>query len=233
MSPIEHIWDHLGRQVGHPTSLNELEARLQQIWRKMSPDIIQNLYASMSERIALCIRARGGSTWKVPLKEPGKIYTKIFDLIVFAIVFLVDTTVLTTGHAMVKRMCLPPKKAVKDVERLMRINRTTTVREIATEMSMSKENADIIITLRVTTKWGTNFFAPDETWRHHFYSAIKSMSMEWRHPSSPLPKKARSSTRAGKVMVTCFFDLEDPYFWNGYLRARLSMLPRAVPHCMS
>ncbi|GFU78288.1 transposable element Tcb2 transposase [Trichonephila clavipes] len=24
LSPIEHIWDHLGRRVGHPTSLNEL-----------------------------------------------------------------------------------------------------------------------------------------------------------------------------------------------------------------
>ncbi|GFX00434.1 uncharacterized protein TNCV_2090841 [Trichonephila clavipes] len=28
LSPIEHIWDHLGRRVEHPTSLNELEARL-------------------------------------------------------------------------------------------------------------------------------------------------------------------------------------------------------------
>ncbi|GFX28038.1 transposable element Tcb2 transposase [Trichonephila clavipes] len=36
LSPIEHIWDHLGRRVGHTTSLNELEARLQQIWNKMS-----------------------------------------------------------------------------------------------------------------------------------------------------------------------------------------------------
>ncbi|GFV75523.1 transposable element Tcb2 transposase [Trichonephila clavipes] len=27
LSLIEHIWDHLGRRVGHPTSLNELEAR--------------------------------------------------------------------------------------------------------------------------------------------------------------------------------------------------------------
>ncbi|GFW97770.1 uncharacterized protein TNCV_1425331 [Trichonephila clavipes] len=25
---IEHIWDHLGWRVGHPTSLSELEARL-------------------------------------------------------------------------------------------------------------------------------------------------------------------------------------------------------------
>ncbi|GFW97417.1 transposable element Tcb2 transposase [Trichonephila clavipes] len=30
LSPIEHIWDHLGWRVWHPTSLNELEAKLQQ-----------------------------------------------------------------------------------------------------------------------------------------------------------------------------------------------------------
>ncbi|GFX19008.1 transposable element Tcb2 transposase [Trichonephila clavipes] len=61
LSPIEHIWDHLGRRVGHPTSLNELEARLQQIQNEMSQDIIKNLYASMPDRIASHIRARGGS----------------------------------------------------------------------------------------------------------------------------------------------------------------------------
>ncbi|GFW75450.1 transposable element Tcb1 transposase [Trichonephila clavipes] len=62
LSPIENIWDHLGWRVGNPTSLNELEARLQQIWNEMSQDILQNLYASMPDRIATCIRARGGST---------------------------------------------------------------------------------------------------------------------------------------------------------------------------
>ncbi|GFW72294.1 transposable element Tcb1 transposase [Trichonephila clavipes] len=62
LSPIEHIWDHLGRRVEHPTNLNELEARLQTIWNEMSQDIIQNLYASMADRIASCIHARGGST---------------------------------------------------------------------------------------------------------------------------------------------------------------------------
>ncbi|GFT16872.1 transposable element Tcb2 transposase [Trichonephila clavipes] len=60
--PIKHIWDHLGRRAGHPTSLNEHEAMLQQIWNEMSQDLIQNLYASMPDRIALCILARGGST---------------------------------------------------------------------------------------------------------------------------------------------------------------------------
>ncbi|GFU24144.1 transposable element Tcb1 transposase [Trichonephila clavipes] len=62
LSPIEPIWDHLGWRVGHPMSLNELEARLQQVWNEMSQDIMQNLYASMLDRIASCIRTRGGST---------------------------------------------------------------------------------------------------------------------------------------------------------------------------
>ncbi|GFV43349.1 transposable element Tcb1 transposase [Trichonephila clavipes] len=39
LSPIDHIQDRLGRQFGHPTSFNELEARLQQIWNEMSQDI--------------------------------------------------------------------------------------------------------------------------------------------------------------------------------------------------
>ncbi|GFV53075.1 transposable element Tcb1 transposase [Trichonephila clavipes] len=62
LSPIEHISDYLRRQVGHLTSLNKLETRSQQIWNEISQDIIQNLYASMPDRISSCIRARGGST---------------------------------------------------------------------------------------------------------------------------------------------------------------------------
>ncbi|GFU18867.1 transposable element Tcb1 transposase [Trichonephila clavipes] len=62
LSPIEHIWDHLGWRVGHPASLNELEARLQRIWNEISQDIIHNLHASMPDRIASCIRASGGAT---------------------------------------------------------------------------------------------------------------------------------------------------------------------------
>ncbi|GFX39278.1 transposable element Tcb1 transposase [Trichonephila clavipes] len=60
-SALEYIWDHLGWRGGHPTNLNELEARLQQILHEMSEDITHNFFASMPDRIASCIRARGGS----------------------------------------------------------------------------------------------------------------------------------------------------------------------------
>ncbi|GFT95445.1 transposable element Tcb1 transposase [Trichonephila clavipes] len=59
LSPIEHIWDNLGWRVGPPTSLNELEVWLLQIWNEMSQDIIQHLYTPMLDRSASCIRARG------------------------------------------------------------------------------------------------------------------------------------------------------------------------------
>ncbi|GFX44296.1 transposable element Tcb1 transposase [Trichonephila clavipes] len=62
LSPTEHIWVHLGTRVGHPTSLNELEAKLEQIWSEMSQDIMLNLHASMPDRITSYIRARWGST---------------------------------------------------------------------------------------------------------------------------------------------------------------------------
>ncbi|GFU35807.1 transposable element Tcb1 transposase [Trichonephila clavipes] len=62
LSPMEHIWDHIVRPVGHRTSLNELEARLQQIWNEMSQYVIKNFFASMTDRLASCICARGGST---------------------------------------------------------------------------------------------------------------------------------------------------------------------------
>ncbi|GFY01198.1 transposable element Tcb1 transposase [Trichonephila clavipes] len=85
LSPIEHIWDHLGRRVGYPTSLNELETRLQQIWNEMFQDI-QKLQASMPDRIASCIRARGvqqGIKSSVLLPFPLKNINDLFFSLIF------------------------------------------------------------------------------------------------------------------------------------------------------
>lgn len=61
LSIIEHVWDYLGCQVGHPTRLADLEAQLQRLWAKMPQNIIRNLYDSIPARIASCIHARGGA----------------------------------------------------------------------------------------------------------------------------------------------------------------------------
>ncbi|GFX72411.1 transposable element Tcb1 transposase [Trichonephila clavipes] len=80
LSPIEHIWDHLGRRVGHSTSLNKPEVKLQQKWNEMSQDIIQNLYTSMPDCITSCIRARRGSTGHISMDESFSVIPKLFEI---------------------------------------------------------------------------------------------------------------------------------------------------------
>lgn len=46
----------------------------------------------------------------------------------------------------------------------------------------------------------------DETWVHHYDPETKQQSKQWKHASSPPPKKARVQASAGKVMLTVFWD---------------------------
>jgi len=46
----------------------------------------------------------------------------------------------------------------------------------------------------------------DETWVHYHQPETKKASKEWRHTSSPKPKKFRTQPSAGKVILTLFWD---------------------------
>jgi len=46
----------------------------------------------------------------------------------------------------------------------------------------------------------------DKTWVHYFTPESKRSSMQWRHPGSTKPKKAKTMFSAGKVMATIFWD---------------------------
>ena len=48
----------------------------------------------------------------------------------------------------------------------------------------------------------------DETWVLYFTPESKRSSMQWRHPGSPKPKKAKTTFFAGKVLATIFWDSE-------------------------
>ena len=58
------------------------------------------------------------------------------------------------------------------------------------------------------------FVTMDETWVHYFDPETRQQSMEWKHPGSPTPKKARRSTSAGKVMASVFWDSEGIFTWR-------------------
>lgn len=66
MSPIEHVWDFVGRRLARDprpvASADELWVRIQTIWNALPQADIQNLFDSMPRRVAALIAARGGYT---------------------------------------------------------------------------------------------------------------------------------------------------------------------------
>jgi histone-lysine N-methyltransferase SETMAR len=50
----------------------------------------------------------------------------------------------------------------------------------------------------------------DECWVHYFQPETKRASKEWRHSSSPTPKKFHTTQSAGKLMLTLFWDYKGP-----------------------
>jgi len=48
----------------------------------------------------------------------------------------------------------------------------------------------------------------DETWIHHCDSETIERSMQWKHASSPSPRKLKVQTSACKIMCTVFSDAE-------------------------
>ncbi|KFM65549.1 Transposable element Tc1 transposase, partial [Stegodyphus mimosarum] len=62
LSPIEHVYDMVGRQTWAPQNNADLERQLMNAWQNESQDDIRNLCHCLPGRIQTCIAARGGST---------------------------------------------------------------------------------------------------------------------------------------------------------------------------
>ncbi|GFV91229.1 transposable element Tcb1 transposase [Trichonephila clavipes] len=62
LSPIEHIWDMMGRRMPLPGNVNDLAQQSEQIWQEIPQETIRVLYHSMPRHVAACIQARDGST---------------------------------------------------------------------------------------------------------------------------------------------------------------------------
>ncbi|GFS57406.1 hypothetical protein TNCV_492451 [Trichonephila clavipes] len=54
------------------------------------------------------------------------------------------------------------------------------------------------------SRFGHQKYQADEAWLYDYDPTLKQQSSEWRHPSSPSLKKAKSVKSAGKVMTIIF-----------------------------
>ncbi|GFY27063.1 DDE_3 domain-containing protein [Trichonephila clavipes] len=62
LSPVEHVWDQLKRQMPSCHSVQDLELAVQDLWAPLPQDNIRCLINSMPDRVAACIAAGGGPT---------------------------------------------------------------------------------------------------------------------------------------------------------------------------
>ncbi|GFW60935.1 transposable element Tcb2 transposase [Trichonephila clavipes] len=62
LSPVEHVWDQLKRQMPSCHSVHDLELAVQDLWAHLPQDNIRCLINSMSDRVAACIADGGGPT---------------------------------------------------------------------------------------------------------------------------------------------------------------------------
>jgi hypothetical protein len=65
LSPIEHLWDHLGRQVRERHDVNnvhDLQRALQAEWVRIPLQVIRKLICSMRRRCLAVLVANGGHT---------------------------------------------------------------------------------------------------------------------------------------------------------------------------
>ncbi|GFT55141.1 transposable element Tcb2 transposase [Trichonephila clavipes] len=62
LSPVEHVWDQLKRQMPSRHSVHDLKLVVQDLWAHLPQDNIRCLINSMPDRVAACISAGGGPT---------------------------------------------------------------------------------------------------------------------------------------------------------------------------
>ncbi|GFX34703.1 transposable element Tcb2 transposase [Trichonephila clavipes] len=63
LSPVEHMWDQLKRQMPSCLSVHDLELAVQDLLAHLPQDNIRYLFKSMPDRLAACIAAGGGPTF--------------------------------------------------------------------------------------------------------------------------------------------------------------------------
>ncbi|GFV77712.1 DDE_3 domain-containing protein [Trichonephila clavipes] len=62
LSPLEHVWDQLKRQMPSCHPVHDLELAVEDFWAHLPQDNIRCLINSMPDRVEACITAGGGPT---------------------------------------------------------------------------------------------------------------------------------------------------------------------------
>ncbi|GFU55945.1 transposable element Tcb1 transposase [Trichonephila clavipes] len=62
ISPMEHVWNMMGRRLHLPGNVDDLARQLEQNWQEIPQKTIRMIYHSMPRRVAAFTQTKGEST---------------------------------------------------------------------------------------------------------------------------------------------------------------------------
>ncbi|UYV64486.1 hypothetical protein LAZ67_3000928, partial [Cordylochernes scorpioides] len=144
LSPIEHVWDIIGRRLHalpQPRSEDELWQMVEREWRVIPQDAIRTLIDSLPRRVAACIAVRG-VTQPLPIQSPdekgggGAVTTSLKNL---GSAGPADST-LVRGEEFVKNVKEKidgnPGKSMRAIAKEMDVGSMTIVRTIHEDLGL-------------------------------------------------------------------------------------------------
>ncbi|GFY36318.1 mariner Mos1 transposase [Trichonephila clavipes] len=196
LNPIEYARDALGRRIAarlhHPENTQQLKQMLIEEWVLLPQEMLHQLVLSMRRWCEATLVVRGGlSEIGVPIfrarrqsvgddQSPGQANTVIMSNLIDKVEDLVCAAWVP--------------KQLTDQQKELRMGLTLQY--------LFRYQEDPSFMKRIVTG--------DETWCHHYEPETKRDIMQWKHASSPTPKKFRAVKSAGKVLLTVFFDVQGP-----------------------
>ncbi|UYV84405.1 Transposase [Cordylochernes scorpioides] len=91
LSPIEHVWDIIGRRLHalpQPRSEDELWQMVEREWRAIPQDAIRTLIDSLPRRVAACIAVRGGMQKSIGAKSADFTGVRFFGIVLIPVLCL-------------------------------------------------------------------------------------------------------------------------------------------------
>ncbi|UYV71883.1 hypothetical protein LAZ67_9000872 [Cordylochernes scorpioides] len=128
LSPIEHVWDIIGRRLHalpQPRSEDELWQMVEREWRAIPQDAIRTLIDSLPRRVAACIAVRGEATLdRSNVNRWYKMFSEGREDV---------NDVERAGRPSTSTT----DEKINEVEKMILTNRRITVREVSEDLSIS------------------------------------------------------------------------------------------------
>ncbi|UYV69117.1 VRK1 [Cordylochernes scorpioides] len=241
LSPIEHVWDIIGRRLHalpQPRSEDELWQMVERECRAIPQDAIRTLIDSLPRRVAACIAVCEA------FGDAALSRSRTFEWLSR---FLKGREKVNDDQHTGRPRSLRCEENKLKIKELIKSNRRISIKDLSSETGLSiglchqivTKDLDMIRTsskfvprilteeqkevrmdvcknmvemTRTDPEWMQKIITGDETWVYQYDPETKRQSSQWIERGEPKPKKARFTKSKVKTLLVTFFNILTVWF---------------------